>query len=104
MLKSFECEIKKGKKKENWNGKITSLKNYGSHYEIQIESRSGIMVMYGETSRGMFACMPDFKVGCHLVNLKDRFWNTEKLIRTLGQIDGKTVESALYALSDELEL
>lgn len=104
MVKSFECSIKRGKKIENWTGKITSIKNYGSHYEIRLESRSGFIFLCGKTSQGAFACMPDFKAGCHLVNLKDKFWNTEKLISALGQIDGITVASALYALSDELEL
>jgi hypothetical protein len=59
------------------------------------------MVMYGETSRGGFACMPDFNVGCHLVNLKDRFWNSEKLVNILGYVDGITVETALYNLANE---
>ena len=60
-----------------------------------IESRSGIMVVAGKTTRGLFACMPDFEVGCHLVNLEDTFWNTEKLTEILGKVDGITVSSAL---------
>lgn len=100
----FECINKNKRGNEKWSGKITSFKNYGSHYEIRIESRSGILVLVGKTTQGAFACMPDFEAGCHLVNLKDKFWNTEKLTKVLGKIDGITVASALYALSVQLEL
>lgn len=99
----FECVKKSGKRTERWTGLISVFKNYGSHYEIRIESRSGILVLFGVTSSGGFACMPDFEVGCHLVNLKDKFWNTEKLTKVLGQVDGITVASALYAIADKVE-
>jgi hypothetical protein len=91
-------------KKESWEGKITYIKKYNSHYEIKIESRSGLTVLIGKTQSGGFACIPDFGVGCHLVNLKDKFWNTESLIRGLGDVDGLTVATALYELSDEIKL
>ena len=42
----------------------------------------------------------DFGAGCHLVDLKDKFWNTEKLVEVLGTADGITVATALYALAD----
>lgn len=100
----FECIKKLGGKTEVWKGDITTFKNYGSHYEIRIESRSGILVLFGKTSSGGFACMPDFGVGCYLTDLKDKFWNTEKLVEVLGKIDGITVASALYALADEITL
>lgn len=100
MLISFEC-VKKGKRKtECWSGIIPRIIKYGSHYEIRIESRSGIMVVFGKTTRGGFACMPDFGVGCHLIDLKDIFWNTEKLTAVLGEVDGITVARALYALDE----
>ena len=99
----FECINKEKRRSEKWTGKITGLKSYGTHYEIQIESRSGITVLFGKTSRGAFACMPDFGAGCHLVNPRDQFWNTEKLIRVLGKVDGITVASALNHLADKLD-
>jgi hypothetical protein len=46
--------------------------------------------------------MPDFNAGCHLANPKDIFWNTEKLVRVLGKIDGITVAYALNALADKI--
>jgi hypothetical protein len=99
----FECIQKSKHGSEKWLGKITNFKNYGTHYEIQIESRSGIMVLFGKTTRGAFACMPDFGAGCHMVNPRDLFWNTEQLVRVLGKVDGITVASALYALANEIE-
>lgn len=92
----FECIMEK----EKWEGKINRFVNYGNHYEIFIESRSSILILFGKTSSGNgFACMPDFQVGCHLINLKDKFWNTEKLIAVLGRVDGITASTALYHLS-----
>jgi len=49
--------MKTGKKTENWPGIIT---NFGSHYELKIESRSGFIVIIGKTNHGNFACIPDY--------------------------------------------
>lgn len=97
---TFNCSAKFGKKIEKWSGFISRYINHDGYYEILIESRSGIMVIFGKTSLGGFACMPDFEAGCHLVSLKDKFWNTEKLTRVLGKVDGITVAEALYALAE----
>lgn len=99
----FECISKTNRRNERWIGKITELKNHGSHYEMRIESRSGILVLFGKTTQGGFACMPDFGAGCHLVNLKDKFWNTEKLSKVLGKVDGVTVAEALSYIADRIE-
>lgn len=97
----FECSRKIGKKTERWNGIIHEIIRHGSHYEIRIESRSGIMLVFGKTSRGGFACAPDFGAGCHLVDLKDKFWNTETLTAALGKVDGITAAEALYVLAEK---
>ena len=94
----FNCELKRKNELEKWQGRIKFIKDYGSHYEIFIESRSSIMLTFGKTSRGGFACAPDYNVGCHLVDLKDLFWNTEKLSNILGKVDGLTAARALYHL------
>ena len=99
---NFKCVNDTGNGNEIWEGAITKFVKYGSHYEIMIESRSSIMVLFGETSRGGFASIPDFGAGCHLVDFKDRFWNTEKLTEVLGEVDGITVATALYTLADSL--
>jgi hypothetical protein len=98
----FECVNKMKRKTEKWTGRITTFKNYGTHYEIRIESRSEILVLFGKTEQGGFACMPDFGAGCHLVNLRDLFWNTEKLVHVLGKVDGITVATALNSLADKI--
>jgi len=100
----FECENKTNHQVERWKGKIIELKNHGNHYEMRIESRSGLLVIFGKSTQGGFACMPDFGVGCHLVDLKDVFWNTEKLTEVLGKVDGITVASALYSIADKIKL
>jgi hypothetical protein len=100
----FKCINQKKTKNEQWEGVITTFTKYESHYEINIKSRSSILVLFGKTSRGGFACMPDFGAGCHLIDFKDKFWNTEKLTEVLGKVDGITVATALYVLSDKIKL
>lgn len=100
----FECSKENGKKIERWKGNITALKVYERHYGIRLEARSGITVIFGLTTGGGFACMPDFGAGCYLAGLKDKFWNTEQLTRVLGAVDGVTVASALYSLADTVDL
>lgn len=101
----FICErsIKNNNiRKERWDGEISSYKDYGSHYELIINSRSRIMVLLGKTSCGNFACMPDFGAGCHLSDLDDIFYNREKLCRVLGKVDGITVANALAYFCDSV--
>jgi hypothetical protein len=100
----FECNWKKSRGNEKWVGKITQIENYGSHYEISIQSRSAITVIIGKTSAGSFACIPNFNRGCHLGNLDDIFWNTESLTRILGNVDGITVACALATVSSHINL
>jgi hypothetical protein len=100
----FKCLLCPGTEfQESWDARITYFKKYGSHYEMRIESRSGILVLFGKTMMGYFACIPDFEAGCHLANLRDTFWNSEQLCRTLGEIDGITVARALYAIADMVD-
>ena len=99
-MNTFICKHRK----ESWTGSIFSFTNFGSHYEFLIQSRSfGIMVVFGKSSRGYFACMPDFDVGCNLANYNDVFWNTQRLSNVLGVVDGVTVACALLFLFKELE-
>lgn len=88
---------------DEWEGIICNLTQQSNVYEFWIKSRSSIMVVFGSTSRGGFACFPDFQVGCPLTNLKDKFWNTEQLIRILGEVDGLTVSTALCELAESID-
>jgi hypothetical protein len=101
-MSAFKCQCTINGKTERWKGHIRRFINYGSHYEIDIESRSSIMVVFGKTSRGGFCSIPDFGAGCHLVKLSDKFWNTEKLVSILKKVDGVTVAEALYSLADRI--
>jgi hypothetical protein len=96
---TFTCVKKWGQRIDKWSGKITKLENYGSHFEMKIESRSGIMVLFGKTSHGNFACMPDFNAGCHLSDLEDVFYNTNKLTAVMNPVDGITVANALLTVA-----
>lgn len=97
----FKCELKTTDTNVKWQGEIKTFINYGSHCEIFIESRSCIQVLFGKTSRGGFACMPDFEAGCHLIELGNKYWNQEKLCSTLGLVDGITVTTAICELSTQ---
>jgi len=104
MLIKFECTMKTGKKTENWSGMITKLTEFGSHYELKIESRSGFIVVIGKTSYGNFACIPDYDVGCHLSTLNDLFWNSERLRAIMNKVDAITVAHALQAIVKHIDL
>ena len=99
----FECKDETSSEIKYWTGRIKEFENHGTHYEIRIDSRSGILVIVGKSTGGAFACIPDFRAGCHLANPRDKFWNTEKLTEVLGKVDGITVANAIYALRDEIE-
>ena len=95
---TFKCIASKGtKSEETWTGSISYLNYFGSHYEMCIQSRSSIYVLFGKSRDGYFACIPDWQAGCHLVDLKDLFWNTESLSQSLGETDGITLQK-LYTL------
>ena len=85
--------------KDIWHGTVSQVINFGSHYEIFILSRSSLRVLVGQSTSGLFACLPDFSAGCHLSALNDTFFNSEKLIHALGNVvDGMTVAYAFKAL------
>ena len=100
----FHCSYKwDDGSKDIWYGTVNQIINYGSHYEVLILSRSSLRVLVGESTSGLFACLPDFCVGCHLSKLDDTFYNSEKLIRALDNVvDGTTVACALKALASVL--
>jgi len=101
---TFNCIAGSGTKlEETWLGSISYLNHFGSHYEMLIHSRSLIYVLFGKSKHGYFACFPDWQAGCHLVDFKDLFWNTESLSQVIGDIDGITVAKALYSISDLIE-
>ncbi len=101
---NFQCSRVTENGLERWSGLIVNIINHGSHYEMRIESRSGIMVLFGETRSGYFACIPDWDAGCHLAHPSDLFWNTEQLVSVLGEVDGITVACAISAIAPKLNI
>lgn len=95
-MNRFECE----NEREKWIGEIKYIKNYGSHYEMYVEGRSGLLVIFGEQSSGNFLCIPNFNVGSELSHLTDRFWNTERLTPIIGEVDAITIAEALYEVNN----
>jgi len=105
MIVQFECNRKINKDKtEKWTGIIPRITDYGTHFEIRIEARSGIMALFGRASRGGFICLPDHGVGCHIANLNDKYWNIENLLEILDEVEALTVAEALYSLHKVIKL
>jgi len=91
------------KRSESWPGFIRYLKNHGSHWELQIQSRSSLHVMLGKCINGMFASIPDYNAGCYLSTPNDLFYNTERLSRAMkNKVDGLTVATAIKAIREQL--
>lgn len=88
---------------ESWKGTITKFTSYKNHYEINIESRSNIIVLFGKSSQGGFVCIPDLAFGCQIVDLRCKFCNAEQLTTILGKVDAMTVATALFTLSDKID-
>ncbi|HCS74366.1 MAG TPA: hypothetical protein DIW17_10890 [Clostridiales bacterium] len=95
---AFNCREKIGRKFEQWDGSIKDIRNYGSHYEIQVESRSRFIFMVGKYVNGNFISVPAFDVGCDLSSYGDYFWNNEKLARHMSPVDAATIAEALRTL------
>lgn len=102
MYRTFECIWRMQNKCERWPASITYMKNFGSHYEFMIISRSSIRIIIGRSTSGNFICIPDYDAGCNLSDLDDIFWNREKLIKALGKVDGITVAFALKHIADKV--
>ncbi|WZL79230.1 hypothetical protein QBE55_03440 [Eubacteriales bacterium mix99] len=88
---AFHCHKKIGRKYEQWDGYMKSIRNYGSHYEIQIESRSGFFFLVGNYVNDNFIRIPAFGVGYDLSCYSNYFWNNENLARFLNPVDAATV-------------
>jgi hypothetical protein len=95
----FHCREKVGNRYQQWSGYIKLIHNYGSHFEIHIQSRSGFIFMIGKYQYGAFISIPAFGVGCELASYSDYFWNYECLTKLMNQIDAITVAEALRYLN-----
>jgi hypothetical protein len=94
----FHCHEKIGRRFEDWTGTVTRLANHGSHYEINVSSRSGFVFLVGKYTSGGFISIPAFNVGTDLADYGDYFWNNERLASIMNRVDAVTVAEALRAL------
>lgn len=97
----FCCNEKIGRKPESWTGIVTNLVNHGSHYEIQVDSRSGFIFLVGKYRNGSFISIPAYNVGCDLASYNDYFWNNEHLGNLMNHVDAATVAEALRTLKQK---
>lgn len=97
----FHCQAKIGRKQEHWEGTVTNLTNHGSHYEIQISSRSGFIFVIGKYKGGNFISVPTFSIGCDLAHYDDYFWNHERLSKLMSKVDAATIAASLEALAEQ---
>ncbi|WP_139902877.1 hypothetical protein [Clostridium thermarum] len=97
----FTCTNKwRNGRKEEWHGMISKINEYGDYVEIFIKSRSFLFVICGKGEYGYWACVPDYNAGCYLSDLKDTFYNSEKLMKAMkNKVDSITVAEALKELS-----
>ena len=77
---------------------VTSLQNYGSHYEIVIEGQSKFTFYIGKSINGHFMCAPEFGAGCQLASYSDCFWNIESLQQQLPEPDARETAYAIKHL------
>jgi len=97
----FQCKKMIGKQLQTWNGTVTRLINYGSHYEISIDSRSGFFFLVGHCVNGSFISIPAFNIGSDLADYSDYFWNNERLSSIMNPVDAATVAEALRCLKTQ---
>jgi hypothetical protein len=71
---------------------------------MNIQSRSSIDVIIGTSKYGNYVCIPNFEVGCYLFSFDDIYYNTERLSRIIGNVDGITVAKAIKSLTAKLYL
>lgn len=96
---TFSCEYGECGLSESWDGYITKVLKFGSHYEMRIVSRSSITVIFGRSYCGYFICIPDDGASCQVAYLNQTKYITKKLIPTIGEIDASTVAYALKTVN-----
>lgn len=99
----FNYTVKNIDRTKIFEDNVEILKIYRDHFELYIEN-AGIHLLIGKTTRGNFACLPDLKIGCHLVPIVNKYWNYEMLLKTLGTENGLAVYSAITKLSENFTI
>lgn len=100
----FDCSRSLNGTIDQWKGRIEYYNKRYKQLEMYICSRSSIHIIIGVSEYGHYICIPNFNAGCYLSNFDDVFWNSEKLIDVIGEVDGITVAKAIDFISREIEL
>ena len=100
----FECIRTLDSKKEIWNGQITSYSINNKSIDTYVQNRSSFHIIIGKSTYGNYVCVPNFDIGCYLSTFGDIFWNTEKLVRLIGKVDGITVANEIKYANENLIL
>ena len=99
----YGCVQIVGKKTYRWTGAI-KLKRDSQPYEIEVSARGSYFhILFGRHAYGNFLCIPNWDVGCELVDYSDTFWNTERLTKQLKKVDAISVAQALAAVRQYLK-
>ena len=97
-MNTFMCSHRN----KSWEASISVFRRYDTYYEFMIQHNLSILVVFGRTSKGYVACLPDFNASCYLFTLNDLSFNSERLINLLGVANGVTIASALLFLAEKL--
>lgn len=98
----FECSGFISGQSKIWSAQITSSSIDNNIVDIYVQSRSSFHIIIGKSQYGNYVCVPNFNSGCYLSTLDDIFWNTEKLVRLIGEVDGITVAKAIEYIDKTL--
>lgn len=86
----------KRKSEKTWVGEICNLIIKKSYYEMDVAGRgSSFHIIFGDSQKGGYICIPEWDVGSQLASYEDTFWNTEQLVKQLSIVDAITVATAI---------
>jgi hypothetical protein len=91
----FTFTLNRDGAEKKWFVAIPNFNCFGSHFQVRIESHSGIRVIFGKLEKKYFVCIPEMSVGCELLNLWDEESNSQILEELIGEVDGISVAKSL---------
>lgn len=95
----YVCTLKNKGRTIHWISSISLFRHDGDVYEAEISGRdSCFRVIVGIYANGFYICIPCMGLGSELSVPEDVFWNYERLSRSLGRVDAKTVSEGLKYL------
>lgn len=98
-------EFKCIKGKLTWSGKINIFRENKEFVEFEICSMGkSFHAIIGKNYYGTnYICIPNWNISSELADFTDTFWNTEKLIGQLSELDAITIVKAVFIVAETLE-